>query len=503
MESLQSGYKPNLVMIFASLGEIHAERHHRTKRKVDLDEAIWATKFALSISSAEHPLTAILLGNLANELWRRYRSSGCEDDLQQALDYGFRALESVPQESSHQAAVLGTLGAIRASLYNCRGDFRDLQEAISITQKSIDMATRCAGTAPMISFNNLGAYLWTQHCLAGRGDDMDNSVVSFAKALECATNETVDRVTCLINSAHVLTQRYHRTGQLQDLGCALENAKEAMRLDPQNNDLATLLKCLDRFLDRRRESTSSLHWFQSRGHANTNRKLWAPLILLGVFIFIVTMYAYHLRTEILLSIVAFPIGIIYHWMASARPTTAQEEKSMQDYYTPILSMRGLLNSRGRSHQYTPKLLAVPLMPVPFASSLRDIHAPDFSAYASSLYHQRRQSLQSVKSERKVRSRSPAGYRRDGDERVFEGRHSGHRRASSSRIHQGTPTMGNVTPSGFVSPRSQNNSSPSTLRNVRPQVEIELSRNVMGLSRRQGEAYVVSFRPEVGYANINR
>lgn len=92
MESLQPGYKPSLVMIFACLGEIHAERHHRTKRKVDLDEAIWATKLGLSISAADHPLTAILLNNLANELWRRYRYSGHENDLHQALDYGFRAL---------------------------------------------------------------------------------------------------------------------------------------------------------------------------------------------------------------------------------------------------------------------------------------------------------------------------------------------------------------------------------------------------------------------------
>lgn len=501
MESLQSGYKPSLVMIFACLGEIHAERHHKTKRKADLDEAIWATKLALSISSADNPLTAILLNNLANELWRRYRYSGCEDDLQQALDYGFRALESIPQESSHQAVVLGTLGTIRNSLYNCRGDFRDLQEAISITQKSIDMATRCAGTASMISFNNLGAYLWTQYCVAGRGDDLDNSVVSSVKALECAANETVDRVTCLVNSGYVLTQRYHRTGQLQDLGYALENAKEAMRLDPQNNDLAILLKCLDRFLERRRESTSSLHLFQSRGDANKNHSSWMPLLLLAVAILIVITYAYHLRTDLLLSIVAFPIGIIYHWVISAR-LTPEQRISIKDYFPPISSMGTLLSSRGRSQDYNPKLLAMPLIPVPFASSLRNIQSSDFTAYASLLYHQRRQSLQPVKSEQKVRSRSLAAYLRDADERVFEGRHSGHRGASPHRTHQGTPITGNMTPRSIMSPRLQNKSSPSTLRNVRSQVEAELSPNVTGPSHRQEEAYLVSFRPIVGYANIN-
>lgn len=345
----------------------------------------------------------------------------------------------------------------------------------------------------MISFNNLGAYLWTQYCLAGREEDLDNSVVSFVKALECATNDTVDRVTCLINSGYVLTQRYHRTGRLQDLECALDNAQEAMRLDPPNRDLATLLKCLDRFLERRRESTSSVHWSKSHGNSNANRKLWTLLILLVVFIFIVAMYVYHFKTEILLSIVAFPIGIISHWIISARPT-AEQRISLKDYSPLVSSTRGLLDRRRRSHEYNPKVLAVPLIPLPFASSLRDIQTSDFSAYASSLYHQRRQSLQSVKSERKVRSRSSTGYRRDRDERVYKARHGGHRPVSHRRIHQETPNMGNMTPSGSVSPEFGNKSFPSIVREVRSQAEIELSRNVMGSSRRQREAYVVGFCP---------
>lgn len=492
MEPLQPGYKPSLMIIFAYLGEIHAERHQRTKRKSDLDEALWATQLALSISSADHPITATLLNNLANGLWRRYRSGGHEDDLHRALDYGFQALELLSREDSNRATVLGALGAIRASLYDCRGDFQDLQEAISITRKSIDIATRCAGNALVILFNNLGAYLWIQYCLTNRVEDLDDSVVSFVKALEYATDNTVDRVTCLINSGHVLTQRYHRTRQLQDLNCALENAKEVVRLDPQNEDLATLLKRLDHFLDRRHDPTSSVHW--SKSHGNANLELGKFLMLLAVFILIVAMYAYHLRTEILLSIVAFPIGIIYHWMCSRRPT-AEQRISIEDYFAPISSMRRLLGSQGGSHEYTPKLLAVPLIPVPSASSLRGIQTSDFSAYSSLLYNQRLESIQSVKPEREVKSRSSTGHRRDRSEKVHKGRHSDHRPVSPPRgSHNGIPTIGVMAPSGFVNSELRKESFSSVVRNARPQAEVELSRNEIGSSRRQREAHLVSSCP---------
>jgi hypothetical protein len=95
MKSYQPGYQPSLVMIFANLGDIHAERHRKTQRKADLDEAIWALRLALDISSADHPITTCLLSNLANGLWRRYRLTSHEDDLHQAF-----SLASGPWTSS-------------------------------------------------------------------------------------------------------------------------------------------------------------------------------------------------------------------------------------------------------------------------------------------------------------------------------------------------------------------------------------------------------------------
>ncbi|KAJ5379558.1 hypothetical protein N7509_012677 [Penicillium cosmopolitanum] len=491
MESLRPGYKPSLMMIFACLGDIHAERHQKTKRKADLDEAVWATRLALRISSADHPITTTLLNNLANGLWRRYRSTGHEDDLHQALFYGLQASETLFRvEDSDRAAVSGALGAIRGSLYDCRGDFQDLQEAISITRRSIDTATRWADTASVILFNNLGAYLWTQYCLTGRREDLDESVVTFVKALECLTDNTVDRVTCLINSGHVLAQRYHHTRQLEDLSCALQTAQEAMHLDPQNGDLTTLLKRLDRFLDRRHEPKSPVHW--PKTHWNANIESGNPLILLAVFIFIVAMYAYQLRTEILFSMVAFPCGIICHWMISRRPT-AKQRISLKDNFASISSMREHLASLGKSNEYNPKLLAVPLIKVPFASSLRGIQTSDFSTYSSLSYNGRRQSIHSVKSEHLVENRPSTGHRRDGDVKVHKGRYRGHRLMSPPRAGHGIPTIAATTPYVCVKSDYPKCFHP-VMQNAIPQVEEDLSRNEMGSSRRQRETHVVGSYP---------
>lgn len=490
MESLQSGYKPSLMMIFACLGDIHAERHQKTNQKADLDEALWATRFALSISSADNPINTILLNNLANGLWRRYRSTGHEDDLYQALFYGLQASEALSQEKdSDQAAVSGALGAIRASLYDCRGDFQDLQEAIAITRRSIDITTRWAEPASMILLNNLGAYLWMQYRLTGRREDLDESVVTFVKALRCLTNNTVDRVTCLINSGHVLAQRYHHTSQLEDLSCALETAQEAMHLDPQNGDLAILLKRLDRFLDRRHKPEFPVHW--PRTHWNAKLESGNLLVLLAIFILTVAIYFYHPRTEILFSMVAFPCGIICHWMISRRPI-AKQRVSMKDTFASFSSMKDHLGSLCGPHEYRPKLLAVPLIQVPFTSSLRGIQSSGFSAYSSLLY-KRRRSMHPVNSENLIENGpSSIGDHSGRDVKVYKGRYRGPRLKSPPlEGHNGImmPTIAATTPDVCMKSESPKLSHP-VMQNEIPQVEEELSRNEVGSSLKQRENHVV-------------
>ncbi|KAJ5802106.1 uncharacterized protein N7503_004556 [Penicillium pulvis] len=489
MESLQPGHKPSLVMILACLGDIHAERHHKLKRKADLDEAVWATRLALSISSADHPITPTLLNNLANGLWRRYQSTGQKEDLNQALFYGLQASHSASREDAEQAAVLGTLSAIRASLYICRGDFQDLQEAISITRRSIRIATRCAETAPMFLFNNLGVYLWMQHCITSRREDLDKSVVAFGNALECSTDNSVDRMTCLINSGQVLNQRYHRTGQLEDLSQALKNAQESMRLDPQNEDLTTFLKCLDHSLDRRGGPMSPLDRLRSLWIAR--RELRKFVMPLTIFIMIVTLYVYLPRTDILFSIFAFPSGIIYHWMTSQRPT-AEQRISMERKSGLITSMRENLCPPGGFHDYTPKVLAAPLIPVPFASSLRGIQISDFSAHPSLLHSQRRRSIHSVTSEWVAKSQSLSIHPRKRDEKVHKSRHRGHRLVSSPR--GGNNEISSIAvniPTAFAQCELPEDSLPSFVQNTRSQVEVELSRNEIDSSRGKQETHVAS------------
>lgn len=483
MSSLQPGYKPSLMMIFAYLGDIHAERHQTTNRKADLDGAVWATRLALSISTPNHPINTTLLNNLANLLWRCYRHSDHEDDLRQALFYGLQALDSLAPENPDRAAGLGALGAIRASLYDCRGDFQDLEEAISVTRRSIDNATQCAGTAPTILFNNLGAYLWTQYCLTGRREDLDESVFSFSKALECPTDKPSDRVTCLINFGQALAQRFYRTGELEDLSCALENVQEATQLDPHNGDLAVLLKRLDRFLDHRREPIAPVH--QSQGHWHARHELRELLLLFLIFMVIIVIYICNPRTEVLLAVVAFPSGIVYHWITS-RQATAGKKITMQDTFEPVSSLKEHFGFPDDSNEYTPKLLAVPLIPVPFASSLRGIETSDFSMRSC---NQRRKSFQSVTHEQRAQMQTSPSLQKDKNEKVHGGRHRGHHHMSPRRDRDRIPTIAVTTPNVFVRYESPEKAFSPIVRNIRSPVGADLPRDESPSSRRR-ETHVV-------------
>jgi hypothetical protein len=83
-----------------------------------------------------------------------------------------------------------------------------------------------------------------------------------------------------------------------------------MYLDPRNRDLVTLLRGLDRFLERRRDPASTMSWSKRLRLATVKRGKFS--LLLAILLFIIATYIYHPRTEILLSVIAFPSGIICH-----------------------------------------------------------------------------------------------------------------------------------------------------------------------------------------------
>lgn len=358
-------------MIFAYLGDIHASRHQTAGRKTDLDEAVSATRLAISISTADNPMSTTLLNNLGNLLLRRYNNhTSHEDDLHQALEYVLRAGDFLQRkrEQKHAPSVLATLGAIRACLYDRMGDVRDLEEAILKTRNSIRLAADSAITTRGTLFNNLGSLLCRRYQLTGKGEDQDESIVSFVRALECFPEDTREMVTCLINSSLVLTQRYGRTGQLDDLGRALHYTQKAMQLDPDNGDLVSLLKDLDGFLNRRRKTAGLYsHW---------PRPAKAPklLLMLSSLLALIEPYLYSIITGALLILGAFLGGIFYNRMIDWHAVQGKRFSmgySMSHFWNPQYHRFPRSSvSAGRSEKFMPKLLDVPLIEVPFASSLR-------------------------------------------------------------------------------------------------------------------------------------
>ncbi|PYH87659.1 hypothetical protein BO71DRAFT_489398 [Aspergillus ellipticus CBS 707.79] len=280
-EDPPQGYKPTLASIFAGLGDIHAARYQRTGTRHDLEEAVAATRLAVSISTPDHPITPALVSNLANLLWRCYcKDIDSEDRLHQALFYALEAV-NLPQAESHRATVLGTLGTVRASRYDRGGDPQDLEEAIAVMEESIETGNRCSAATRASLFNNLGALLWRRYKLTSRRKDLDESIVCLSDAVTCGPDNT-EPVTSLINSGQVLALRYERTGQLDDLSHALARAQDAMQLDPKNPDLAALLDRLDRFLERRRETGGAgkvwklLDWcIEARVSCDTRAGVWS------------------------------------------------------------------------------------------------------------------------------------------------------------------------------------------------------------------------------------
>ncbi|PLN77306.1 hypothetical protein BDW42DRAFT_5666 [Aspergillus taichungensis] len=353
---------PSLMMIFASLGDIHATRYQKTGRPADLKEAISATRIALSISAADDPLSPTLLNNLGSLLLRRHHVLGELDDLDLALYYTRQTLDFISVEDNRFPLVLATFGAVRATRYDEQDDFADLEVAISKIQESLELRPKDE-TLHISLFNNLGALLWRRYRLTGRPQELDESILSLSKALEGKSNSSTERVACLINCGFAFVQRYRLVEQLGDLDSALRHAQEAMHLDPGNHQLSVLLRGLDTFLERRRDH--SLPQSAAKGPWLRMSAVLGFAALLAYSLLVSLFYWIGISPTILLTLTTLLGGILgkrgVDQLFRGRGNLAFSRSPFA-----CVSITG--GSKADGH--VPKILPTPLIAVPLSSSLR-------------------------------------------------------------------------------------------------------------------------------------
>ncbi|WP_045561622.1 CHAT domain-containing protein [Streptomyces sp. FxanaA7] len=217
-------------------------RYDMTRNQPDLDEAI------------EHGLKAID-GNIAAEgrdpddsgghqtgalsdlgamLWRRYTVFGTREDLENAITLIDRSLRGLGAHHPQRAQQLVNLGTVLCARYEDTGDPATLDRAIEVTRAALP-----DDGARIPALNLLGTALLRRHEASASRRDLDEAVTILRQLLAEASEEDGTRGQHVAALAFALQQRYALTGDLACLDEALTAGREAVRLLRADDPRAT------------------------------------------------------------------------------------------------------------------------------------------------------------------------------------------------------------------------------------------------------------------------
>jgi hypothetical protein len=193
-----------------------------------LEEAIDRLRTALG-TALPPGLHAGVLADLGLALVRRFWSAGSparggrRADVDGAVAAYRRALELMPDEDGDQIVVLTNLGVALRYRFERFGALADLDEAVEMGRRSVQVPGGDDGTA---SFN-LSSTVRLRFQVAGRQEDLETAVASARAAIGNLASADPRRAVRGAALANALQMRYENTGAARDLDEAIALGERA------------------------------------------------------------------------------------------------------------------------------------------------------------------------------------------------------------------------------------------------------------------------------------
>ncbi|KAH7115651.1 CHAT domain-containing protein [Dactylonectria macrodidyma] len=182
----------------------------------DLDEAIGIARHVVDLTPDDHPDRAAWLGNLGNNLERRYEQTGDMADLEEAIGIARQAVDSTPDDHPDRAACLNNLGNKLGRQYERTGEMADLEEAISLARQAVD-STPDNHSNQAAYLNNLANKLESQYRRTGETRLLEEASLTLQDAWHRQTAIPFHRVQAGARCLKLLATQ-HRVDEAIDLG---------------------------------------------------------------------------------------------------------------------------------------------------------------------------------------------------------------------------------------------------------------------------------------------
>jgi tetratricopeptide (TPR) repeat protein len=141
----------------ANLASKQLIRFRRTGLEPDLDDAVSNAEKASALVRADDPRYGMIWSNLAVMLRTRYARRREAEDLRRAIAAGRLAVKALPEDHPRHAVALSELGLNLLNLFEVTGSQADLDEATLIAGQAV--ASRATGPSHAIHLFNLGTVL--------------------------------------------------------------------------------------------------------------------------------------------------------------------------------------------------------------------------------------------------------------------------------------------------------------------------------------------------------
>ncbi len=212
---------PVISALFASLAVTFAGRFQVNGETGDMQRAIAAFEQAIAHMSGNSPDLPDVLWNFAFALFTKYKKTGETIDLDRAISVADQTVELRSLDAERTPAYLDSLGTyLRTRHEKIRSNGTDLDRAVAVSQKSVDLTPREDSELANRLFN-LGAVLFDRFSSRGSLPDLDRAIGVYESGLALVSDQS-SSLKFLLKLMESFWKRYDREGQQADLEKSIE-----------------------------------------------------------------------------------------------------------------------------------------------------------------------------------------------------------------------------------------------------------------------------------------
>jgi tetratricopeptide (TPR) repeat protein len=232
--------RERILSVAQNLGLSLSHRYYLCRNSKDLTNAIHYTEISLKRSSLSPRTKSDCFNNLAILLTNKWRVTGADDHLTQAIAFQNRAIDVLKPRHPRRAFLLARMAAILSDAYEVNFRLHYIDGAIQAFFDALEIKQQTSYSKQCL-FNNFAMQLLTRFRRTGNPSDLELAIQYFTEALEIAPTNSEDRSVIMANLSNAFQARFGSLSLESDLMKSLDFVEAAHRESPASISIASWL----------------------------------------------------------------------------------------------------------------------------------------------------------------------------------------------------------------------------------------------------------------------